>query len=327
MEFIIPPMLWWLALPAVLLAAYALAQSRRAIGAVPFSSLALLRAALEGRPSTAGRRHVPPVIVACALGVAAVALARPAVRVPIPRDRATIVLVLDVSGSMQASDMFPSRLSAAKRASKAFVDTLPSGFRVGVVSFSSTASLVQPVTEDHAAIHAAIDELKSDGGTAIGEGMQVALASLPPDVLLGTAPVPTPPPSGIGQPPPPPPAVILLLTDGENTEGVPPLDVAQKARTANVPVFTVGMGSRGGGFGGRGGGIDEPLLREIAAQTGGQYYYAPNGGELRRIYSDLGVALGWDFERDEISQYFAAAAAALSAVGLGLAFLWLHRQP
>src|SRR5436190_14410523 len=174
MEFVVPPLLWWLLVPAALLAAYAMAQTRRTRDAVPFSSLALLRAAMAGRPSTAGRRHVPPVLTAGGLALAAVALARPALRTPLPKERATIVLVLDVSGSMGTNDMFPSRLAAAKRASKSFVDTLPADFRVGVVSFSDQASLVQPVTEDHEAVKAAIDGLKVGGGTAIGDGIEVA---------------------------------------------------------------------------------------------------------------------------------------------------------
>src|SRR5919198_5671246 len=131
MEFIVPPLLWWLALPFLLLAGYAWAQTRRARDAVPFSSLDLLRAALAGRPATALRRHLPPLLAVAGAALATVALARPALRTPIPKERATIILVMDVSGSMAAGDMFPSRLSAAKRASKGFVDTLPADFRVG----------------------------------------------------------------------------------------------------------------------------------------------------------------------------------------------------
>ncbi len=125
--------------------------------------------------------------------------------------------------------------------------------------------------------------------------------------------------------PAPPPAIILLLTDGENTEGLPPLDAAQQALAANIPVFTVGMGGRGGLFS-RGRGIDEELLKEVAALTGGQYYYAPNQGALNRVYSDLGVALGWDWERYEIGGYVASASLVLGVLGLGLAYLWLHRE-
>jgi Ca-activated chloride channel family protein len=328
-EFIVPPLLWWLWLPAALLAAYALAQTRRARDPVLFSSLGLLRAAMAGRPSTAGRRHVPPILTAVGLMLAAVALARPALRTPVPKERATIVLVIDVSGSMGMNDMFPSRLAAAKRASKNFVDTLPADFRVGVVSFSDHASLDQPITDDHATVKAAIDGLKQGGGTAIGDGIEVALAALPSDEQVagpGGAPprraAPLP-----GQPPPPPPGIILLLTDGANNAGVVPQEAAQKALAANVPVFTVGMGGRAlFGLGG-GGGVDEALLREIAAETGGQYYFAPSGGSLSHIYSDLGLALGWDWHRREIGQYFGAGAIAAGAAGLMLGFLWLHRQP
>ncbi len=327
MEFVVPQMLWWLALPAALLAAYAWAQSRRARDAVRFSSVALLRAAMAGGPSTAGRRHLPPVVALAGVAVAVVALARPAVRTPLPKERATIVLVIDVSGSMASGDMFPSRLAAAKRAAKTFVDSLPADFRLGVVAFSSQATLVQPVTDDHAAVRAAIDKLQIGGATAIGDGLQVALAALPPAQPAAPA-APAPGAVPVGAPPPPPPGIVLLLTDGENTDGTPPLEVAQKARAENVPVFTIGIGGRGGLFGAGGrGGVDEQLLREMAAQTGGQYYYAPSGGDLRRVYNDLGLALGWDWQRREIGHYFAGGALALLAGGLGLAFLWLHRQP
>jgi len=277
------------------------------------------------------------VLILAAMAFGAVTLARPALRIPVPKDRATIILVLDVSGSMGASDMFPSRLAAAKRAAETFVDTLPDGFRVGVVAFSSEATLVHPVTDDLPAARAAIEQLQLGGGTAIGEGLDVALAALPPELIAppgAIAPLgPTTGASGQplqpGQPPPPPPAVVLLLTDGANTEGVPPLEATARARDINIPVFTIGMGGRGGfpfGGGARGS-IDETLLQEMAAQTGGQYYYAPTGGDLRRVYNDLGVALGWDFERREIGQYFAATAILLGASGLVLAFLWLNRQP
>ena len=323
MEFIVPPLLWWAALPGVLLLGYALAQTRRAPDALPFSSVALIRAALAGRPSTAVRRHVPPVLAAAALAAAAVALARPAVRTPLPREAATIVLVLDVSGSMGQNDMFPSRLAAAKRASHRFVDTLPAGFEVGVVEFSDTASLVQPITDDHRAVNAAIEGLDLGGGTHIGDGMQVALASLPSELLNPAArPAQLP-----GAPPPPPPAVILLLTDGQNGGGTPPTDVAQQARAANVPVFTIGMGGSGGLFGaGRGGGVDEEALREIAATTGGQYYFAPGGGELAQVYRDLGLALGWDFVRSEVGGYVASGAVVVALVGMAFGYLWLHRD-
>ena len=323
MEFIVPPLLWWVALPVVLLAGYALAQTRRAPDALPFSSVQLVRRALAGRPSTAMRRHAPPVLAAVAMALTAVALARPAVRTPLPKEAATIVLVLDTSGSMGQGDMFPNRLAAAKRASRRFVETLPSGFRVGVVEFSDTASLVQPVTDDHRAVHAAIESLELAGGTHIGDGMQVALASLPPDLLDPAAR----PPQLPGAPPPPPPAVILLLTDGQNGGGAPPMDVAQQARGVNVPVFTIGMGGSGSPFGGgRGGGVDEEALREIAATTGGQYYFAPGGGELAQVYRDLGLALGWEFVRSEVGGYVATGGLVVVLIALIFGYLWLHRD-
>ena len=323
MELIVPPLLWWLALPVALLFAYAWLQTWRAPDAAPFSDIALIRAALAGRPSTAMRRHVPPLLALLALATAAFALARPALRTPLPREAATIVLVIDVSGSMGASDMFPSRLAAAKRASRRFVETLPSGFRIGVVEFSDRASLVLPITDDHRAVHGAIEGLELGGGTHIGDGMQVALAALPSELISPAAR----PPQLPGAPPPPPPAVVLLLTDGQNGGGAPPMDVAREARAVNVPVFTIGMGGSGGPFAPRGGGgVDEDALREIAATTGGQYYFAPGGGELAQVYRDLGMALGWDFVRREIGGYVAVGGLATLAMGLGLAYLWAHRD-
>ncbi len=325
MEYIVPPLLWWVALPVVLLALYAYAQTRRAPDAVSFSNVALLKLAMAGRPSTAIRRHLPPLMLALALAGAAVALARPALRTPLPRESATIILVIDVSGSMDARDMFPTRLAAAKRASRQFVDTLPSGFMVGVVEFSSGASLVQPVTDDHAAVHAAIEGLKIGGGTQIGDGLKMALASLPSELLAPDGRPRQPAAAIPGAPPPPPPAVVLLLTDGVNGGGAPPLEVAQEARAANVPVFTIGMGGRGM-FGRGGGDVDEELLQEMAAATGAQYYFAPGGSELARVYTDLGVALGWDFARREIGGYVAVASVAVAGLGLALGYLWLHRD-
>lgn len=323
MELIVPPLMWWLALPIGLLLTYAWLQTRRAPDAMSFSDVGLIRAAMVGQPSTAMRRHVPPLLAGLALAAAVVALARPALRTPLPREAATIVLVLDVSGSMGASDMFPSRLAAAKRASRRFVETLPSGFRVGVVEFSDRASLVQAITDDHGAVHAAIEGLQLGGGTHIGDGMQVALASLPSELISPAArPAQVP-----GAPPPPPPAVVLVLTDGQNGGGAPPMEVAQEARKVNVPVFTIGMGGSGGPFGGRGGGgVDEDALREIAATTGGQYYFAPGGGELAQVYRDLGMALGWDFARSEIGGYVAVGGLLTMGLGLMLAYLWSHRD-
>lgn len=341
MEFAVSTVLWWIAGGAVLLAAYAWSQTRRARDAVPFPDVSLLRAAMATRPSTAGRRHVPAVLTVAALALAAVAIARPALRTPIPRERTTIVLVLDVSGSMTGRDVFPTRLEAAKSAARGFVNTLPAGFRVGVVSFSSQASLVQPVTEDMRLVRSAIDQLQPDGGTAIGDGLQVALASLPPETFATPSEAPLTQPGGTdvqggvkpdGTPltaPPIPPAVVLLLTDGQNTEGPDPHAAASDARTSGVPVFTIGMGGRGNPFGGgnRGNGVDETLLQEIAAQTGGQYYFAPGAGELNRIYGDLGRALGWDWERYDIGQYFAIASLVTLTLASILASWWLDRSP
>ena len=346
MEYVIPPLLWWLPLPLLLLGAYALAQSRQAPDAVPYSSLHLLRAALEGRPSTAFRRHFPPLLLLLALALGTVALARPALRVGSPRSGRRSCSSWTSPGAWGPATCGPP---AWKRRSGArdFVDTLPEGFRVGVVAFSSDASLVQPVTDDLPAVNAAIAELQLGGGTAIGEGLEVALAALPPELVAPPGAITSP--GGAGSPrrpgrlrragpahapagaAPGPPAGDRPAAHGRGQHrGVPPLESTARARDVNVPVFTIGMGGRGGGLpfgGGSRGSVDEELLQEMAAQTGGQYYFAPTGGDLRRIYNDLGVALGWDFQRQEIGHLFGAGALGAAVAGLVLAFLWLHRQP
>lgn len=323
--------LWWLAPAMALMAAYAAAQGRRAPDAVPFPAVALLRSATGTRPSTAWRRHLPAAFILLAMALSAVALTRPALRTPVPRERTTIMLVLDTSGSMQGRDMFPSRLAAAQTAARGFVGSLPEGFRVGVVQFASQATLVQPVTDDLRAVRLAIDGLEADGGTAIGDGLEVALASLPPETFAAPAtapPVEEAPATASG--PPVPPAVVLLLTDGQNTEGPDPRAAAGTARDQGVPVFTIGLGGRSAPFGpgaGRSNGVDEALLGDIAAQTGGQYYFAPGGGDLARIYADLGRALGWDWERREIGHWFGVAALAGALIATVLGAWWLDRAP
>lgn len=325
--------LWWLAPALALLAMYAAVQGRRAPDAVPHPSIALLRAATATRPPTAWRRHLPAAAILISMILAAVALARPALRTPVPRERTTIVLVLDTSGSMQGRDLFPSRLAAAQAAARNFVGALPDGFRVGVVQFASQATLVQPVTDDLRAVRRAIDGLEADGGTAIGDGLQVALASLPPETFAApSVALPDVSADSTGAPtgPPVPPAVVLLLTDGQNTEGPDPHAAAGSARDQGVPVFTIGIGGRAAPFGpgaNRSNGVDEALLNEIAAQTGGQYYFAPGAGDLNRIYADLGRALGWDWERREIGQWFGAGALAAAVLATVLASFWLDRAP
>jgi Ca-activated chloride channel family protein len=324
--------LWWLAPALALLAVYAIAQRRRNIDAVPHPAVALLRAAMATRPSTAWRRHLPAGAILLAMILSAVALARPALRTPVPRDRTTIVMVLDTSGSMQARDLFPSRLAAAQAAARNFVGALPEGFRVGVVQFASQATLVQPVTDDLRAVRQSIDGLEPDGGTAIGDGLQVALASLPPETFAAPSVLPSEAGTtgGASSGPPTPPAVVLLLTDGQNTEGPDPRTAAGLAREQGVPVFTVGIGGRASPFGpgaGRSNSVDEVLLSEIAAQTGGQYYFAPGAGDLNRIYADLGRALGWDWERREIGHWFGASALAMTVIATVLASFWLDRAP
>ena len=293
------PLWWWL--------------RRRRREPIPYGDVSL---AAE-MPGAAWRHRLPPILRGLALAAWIIAASGPesgGSTVEQKREGIAIVIAIDISSSMLAEDFAPSnRLEVAKRQAISFVRGREAD-RIGLVAFAGEALTQVPITLDYDVVQQSIEGLRIgslEDGTAIGSGLATSVNRL--RRAEGKS------------------RVVLLLTDGENTEGVAPLDATANARDVNVPVFTIGMGGRGGGlpFGGGGarGSVDETLLQEMAAQTGGQYYYAPSGGDLQRIYNDLGVALGWDFERLEIGQLVGGAAVFVAGAGLVLAFLWLHRQP
>ena len=219
MTFLEPQRLWWLLLLVGLIAAYVFAQSQRREHTVRFTNLELLHQVVPRRPDI--RRHVPATLFTLTLGVLIASLAMPAMPVEQPRERATIIVAVDVSLSMAATDIEPDRLQAAKESAQGFVETLPDRFNVGLVSFSSTASVVTSPTHDHQAIITSIENLRLGPGTAIGEGVFASLESEED----------------------PPPSAIVLLSDGENTSG---RDIGQASAAATeegVPVSTIAFGS------------------------------------------------------------------------------------
>lgn len=314
MTFQWPTLLLALGLIPVLCALYLAAQRRRRAYAVRFTNLALLGEVVGKGPGV--RRHIPPLLFLLSLAALIVSLARPTAVVAVPRDQTAVVLVLDVSGSMAAADLQPNRLAAAKGAAQAFIDALPAEQQVGLVSFSSVASVAAPITRDHGAVGRAIAALASQQSTAIGDGLNLALdqlAQLPADAS--------------GQRPP---GLVVLLSDGESNAGIAPATAAARARAEGIRVHTVGIGERGAiaRINGRTDvGLDEATLQQIATETAGRYFYAAERNELERIYADLGSEVRWVEERTEVTAFASALGAVLMLAGGLLALRWFGRFP
>jgi Ca-activated chloride channel family protein len=339
MSFIWGGMLWLLLLVPVLVVVYLLIQRRRQRFAIRYSSLSLVKEAMGRGPGF--RRHIPPLVFLAGLIVAMIAMARPAATVILPSQQGTVVLTFDVSGSMRADDIKPSRLEAAKAAARTFVQRQPSDVRIGVVSFSDFAALVQAPTKDRNEVLAAINRLSPQRRTAIGSGIVTSLDAIfesgtatqpqaPPDGNLSPiqptpAPTPSPVPPGSDKS-----AVIVLLSDGQSNTGPAPLDAAQQAADRGVRICTVGLGSPQGtvlrtqGFAIRVQ-LDENTLKRIAQDTAGQYFNAQNETDLSRIYGDLSSQLILKPQQTEITAFFTAASAALLLAAGILSMLWFHR--
>jgi len=310
-----------LVVPAVVLVAWWL-DRRRDRYAVAFTNLDVLAAIAHGRRRP-WRRYVPFVVLLLALACAAAAMARPRAVVSKPVNQATIVLLVDVSGSMRATDVSPTRLGAAQHAMSLFVDTVPPTVRLGLVSFSSGADLLVSPTTDRAVLHEGIALLVPEAGTAIGDGLAVAV-DVAKSALNGV------PKGRDGKLP----GAIILLSDGAQTRGVlTPLQGAQRAKAAGLRVFTVALGTNhgtlpyglfGGIYGGGGapGGFpvrpDPVTLAEIAKVTGGQSYRATSAGRIDTIYHELGASVARKHGSREVTSWFVGASALLLLVSLGL---------
>ena len=334
MYFLWPLMLWLLLLIPALVVLYILAQRRRQRYALRYASLSLVKEALGRGPGL--RRHIPPTLFLSGLAVMIVALARPYTLVTLPSQEGTVILTMDVSGSMRADDLKPNRIEAAKSAARSFVEKQPSGVRIGVVSFSDNAFLVQAPTDDKEAVIAAINRLTPQRGTAIGralltsvdaifeeanaEGGQSTTASDP-------TPTPTPVPQGVYEP-----AIIVLLTDGESNQGPRPLDVIDQVAARGVRVYTVGVGTaegtvlhiQGRSIRTR---LDEEMLKGVASATDGAYYSATNEKDLVAIYDSLSTHLVFKKEQTEITAIFTGVAVAFLLMGGFLSLFWFNRLP
>lgn len=313
MTFLTP--IWLLALlpVAALALAYVVVQRRRHRYAVRFASLPMLERVVPQRPGW--RRHLPATLVLVAMTCLGLAAARPELALRVPYDRATVMVAIDISGSMAATDVPPNRLEAAKAAAAAFVDELPDTLNVGVVSFAGTGSVVAPPTTDHAQVREQIAALtRSGGGTAIGEAVFSSLDQV--QRLAGETD---------GEPVP---SRVVLLSDGDNSAGRSPGEAAEAAAAAGLPVSTIAYGTPDGTIGARGQTpvpVDEEALRELAEATGGTAYTAASGEELRSVYADIGSSIGWRTEQREVTPYLAALGL-LVALGAGaLSLRWFSR--
>jgi Ca-activated chloride channel family protein len=329
-------MLWLFALVPVLIAIYVLGARRRRKYARRFARVVLVADALGRGPGF--RRHLPALLFLLGVTVSIVALARPSASVVLPAQRGTVILSLDVSGSMRARDIKPTRMDAVKDAARTFVNAQPRGVRFGVVAFSGTAILVQPPTTDKSQVLAAIERLRPQMFTAIGSGLLTALDAIFPKPSLEAADSANGPLASAAPDQEPPPvapgsdssAAIVLLSDGQSNQGPDPLDAAEKAANLGVRVFTVGVGTREGANVGFEGftyhaTLDEPTLRKIAQITGGSYFKASTAEELRGIYQSLGTRLELEKENTEITALFVAAALGLFLVMGVLSIAWFNR--
>jgi len=314
-SFLSPWRLLLLLVVAAVVVVYVVQARRRSTYTVRFTELDLLASVAPRRPGW--RRHVPASLLALSLVALVVGFARPQAQVDGSAERATVVVALDVSLSMQAVDVSPTRLSAAQQAATRFVEALPERFNVGLVSFSGTAALVVPPTQDHAKVTQAVQDLTLDNGTAIGEAVFTSLGALK---LLPGAP-------GL----PAPPARIVLLSDGSNTVGRPVEQGVSAARDAGVPVSTIAFGTREGTVTIMRQTISVPVDREalqaLADGTGGKAYTAESATALSGVYSDIGSQVGTTQERREVTSRFTGLGLLLATGAAMLGLLWGIRLP
>lgn len=337
MKFLWPELLWLLLLVPAVIALYLLVLREKKKSAVRFASLSVLKEAI----GPAWRRHVPPAMLVLGLAVMLAAIARPAAVITLPSNHETVILAIDVSGSMRASDVEPSRIEAAQAAARTFVNEQPRSTRIGIVAFAASAALVQPPSTNRREVLGAIDSLQLQHATAVGSGLLVSLKALFPDVPIepprrrmvsasagGTASAdpnfkPVPPGSYTA-------GAIVLLTDGQTTTGPDPVEVARLAAERGVRVFTVGVGTENGQIlTGEGWSmrvrLDEETLKAVADITRGEYFYAGNAVDLKKVYQALNAKLILERKKTEITALFAGLAALLAVVSAALSLAWFHR--
>jgi Ca-activated chloride channel family protein len=310
--------MWLLLLLAVaaLVGLYVLLQLRRKRYAARFTNVALLGSLVPKRPGW--RRHLAFGLVALALAALVVSLAVPSAEVRVPRERATVIMAVDVSLSMKATDIDPTRFQAMQTAAKQFVDVLPARINLGLVSFAGTATTLVPPTTDRAQVRTAIDHLQLAEATAIGEAVFTSLSAI--ENYQDSLDTPS---RDL------PPARIVLLSDGYNTVGRDDTQAIDAATSAKVPVSTIAFGTDYGTLDLNGETVPVPVdratLKKIADETGGSYSQAASAGELEKVYADLGSQIGYTTEPHDISPWFVRTGVFLAFLGAVLSLLWTQR--
>ncbi|SFO77542.1 MULTISPECIES: VWA domain-containing protein [Actinomadura] len=315
MTFLSPERLWILGLLPLLAAAYTLLQLRRRSYAVRFTNLALLSQVAPKRPGW--RRHVAATLFLIMIALMMIGFARPASSVKVPRDRATIMVAVDVSLSMMARDVTPSRLDAAKTAAKNFIDELPGRFNVGVVAFAGNANLVAAPSADRDAAVASLDQLALAKRTAIGEAVFTSLQAVRSFDAEARQD--------------PPPAHIVLLSDGDNTTGRSVQEAVDAARTAQIPVSTIAFGTPYGTVDIEGEttsvSVNKETLKTLAESTQGKAYEAADGGQLREVYRNIGTSLGFKTEHRDVAARYIGIALLFALAAGGTSLAWFSRLP
>ena len=344
LNFLWPQFLWLLLALPLLVLFYLWLLRRKKKMALRYASLSIVREAMG--PGQTIRRHIPPLLFLFALGLMLLASSRPSAVVTLPSNQQTIMLAMDVSGSMRATDVLPSRIVAAQTAAKAFLTELPRTVKVGIVAFAGSAQVAQIPTVNREDLTSAIDRFQLQRGTAIGNGIVMSLATLFPDAGIDLQALQTGrdrqrglaideakketkaftpvAPGSFNS------AAIILLTDGQRTTGVDSLEAAKMAADRGVRIYTVGIGTVDGetiGFEGwsmrvR---LDEETLKAIAAKTQAEYYYAGTAADLKKVYETLSSRLTVEKKETEISALLALAAAVLTLLSASLSMLWFNR--
>lgn len=348
-SFLWPQMLWLLLALPLLVLLYLWLLRRRQRTALRYANLSIVREALGKGPGW--RRHVPPLLMLLALAAMLLAAARPTASITLPSTQQTIILAMDVSGSMRAEDVLPNRLVASQNAAKAFLAELPRHVKVGIVAFAGSAQVVQPITLSREDLVTAIDKFQLQRATAIGSAIVVSLSELFPEQRISltdmtysrnTDPF-APRGRSLDQPrnneekafQPVEPgsygsAAIILLTDGQRTTGVDTAEAAKMAADRGVRVYTVGVGTVEGeviGFEGwsmrvR---LDEDTLKDVARTTKAEYFYAGTAENLKQIYQSLSSRLTVEKKETEVSGLLALLAAGLVVLAAGLSLAWFRR--
>jgi Ca-activated chloride channel family protein len=344
MQFLWPQFLWLLLALPLLVGLYVLLLRRKKKLAVRYASLSIVREAMGGGSQI--RRHIPPALFLLSMLALLLAAARPVAVVTLPSNQQTIILAMDVSGSMRATDVQPNRLVAAQNAAKAFIGELPRTVKVGIVAFAGSAQVAQLPTTNREDLVTAIDRFQLQRATATGNAIVISLATLFPDAGIDLESMQAGRDRSRGfsldaerkpkkdftpvAPGSYPSAAIIMLTDGQRTTGVDPLEAAKMAADRGIRVYTVGIGTVDGetiGFDGwsmrvR---LDEETLKAIAQKTSAEYFYAGTAQDLKKVYEALSSKLTVEKKETEISALFAMAAAALALLSAGLSLLWFNR--